>query len=47
MDYVFDSYLYLNSIIVSIWVAMADIKFHGDVVVVVVVVVVVQHHGRV
>jgi hypothetical protein len=32
MDYVFDSYLYLNSIIVSIWVAMADIKFHGDVI---------------
>jgi hypothetical protein len=32
MVYVFDSYIYLTSIIFSIWAAMADIKFHGDVI---------------
>jgi hypothetical protein len=32
MDYVFDSYTDKTSIIVSIWAAMADIEFHGDVI---------------
>jgi hypothetical protein len=32
MVYVFDIYIDLTSIIVSIWAAMADIKFHGDVI---------------
>jgi hypothetical protein len=47
MDYLFDSYIDMTSIIVLVWAAMADIKFHGDVmflfvrIVVVVVVVVV------
>jgi hypothetical protein len=31
MDYLFDSYIDMTSIIVLIWAAMADIKFHGDV----------------
>jgi hypothetical protein len=32
MVYVFDSYIYMTSIIVSIWAAMAAMKFHGDVI---------------
>jgi hypothetical protein len=30
--YVFDSFIHMTSIIVSTWAAMADMKFHGDVI---------------
>jgi hypothetical protein len=32
MDCLFDSHADVNSIMVSTWAAMADIKFHGDVI---------------